>query len=221
MDTPALEVEARTVVVRASFAPAQFHPSWFADHGLLRDEEAASADIEILHPDAASFGASWLLIRVTRDSFEASTADSASYEALRDLVIGTFRLMDATQPQAVGLNHNLHYAMPSREYALAVGERLVPTAAWKPVSRPHFKTLIVSGARDEKSDVGTINVRVEGSIVVEGGLYLGINDHFDLSKGSKAQARDTMLELIADEWQPASDRALALADSLIEPDGTD
>jgi hypothetical protein len=219
---PLVEIEGRSIVIAGGFAPEHFHPSWFSEHELLRDAEIEHADVHIVHPEAASFTAGWLNIRASRDSLEASTTDAGSYDALRDLVVAAFRLMDAVRPVALGLNYNLHYKMPSADYSLAIGERLVPTPPWKLVTRPHFRTLIVRGSRDEQSEDGTISVRVEGSVLIDQGLYIGVNDHYDLEKVPDKEARSRLLEILDAEWRPSRDRARALADSLVTiEDGKD
>src|SRR3712207_1383849 len=103
-------LEGATVVLLGSFNPAIFHPAWFAANGLIREEEARAAEIEIVHPNAAVFRTEWLVIESARDRFLATTILDAYYEPLRDLVVGVLDLLSHTPLTAMGLNRDFHYS---------------------------------------------------------------------------------------------------------------
>ena len=84
------EIERATIVLLGHFNPKIFQPSWFDHHGLIRAEEAESAENLVSLPELTTFTTAWLSIQVTPDRFQASTIDPAHFEALRDLVLGTF-----------------------------------------------------------------------------------------------------------------------------------
>jgi len=80
---PRPEIQGVSLVLRGDFTPAMFHPSWFAVQGLIGKEEAEVADVKIVHPDVTAFEMEWLRMRITRDRFQAATAQEPYYEVLR------------------------------------------------------------------------------------------------------------------------------------------
>jgi hypothetical protein len=102
MTQPAIALEGVSIVLLGSFNPQIFQPAWFAAEELLRKEEAEAAEVAIIHRDIVSFSTSWMQLQVQLDRFMVSTADSAFYEPLRDLVLGTFQLLRHTPVQKMG-----------------------------------------------------------------------------------------------------------------------
>jgi hypothetical protein len=59
------ELEGLTIVVVGSFNPAIFHPAWFSRCNLIRQEEADSAKVEIVHSEVAQFSGDWFSVQRT------------------------------------------------------------------------------------------------------------------------------------------------------------
>src|SRR5688500_14696309 len=91
-----LHLQSVDIVVVGNFNPAIFHPTWFTSNDLIRAQEADAAEIQVVHPEVASFKAAWLAITCTRDRFHASTTQEAYYEPLRDLAWGVLDLLSHT-----------------------------------------------------------------------------------------------------------------------------
>jgi hypothetical protein len=91
-----------------SFNPSIFQPLWFSQHNLIRNEEATAAKIEIIHPNATIFRTEWLSLQVTGNNFTALTEDPTKSLPLRDLVTGTFKLLEHTPLIAFGFNRFVH-----------------------------------------------------------------------------------------------------------------
>jgi len=90
-----------SIVLVGNFNPAIFQPTWLASKGLIRESEATSASIEVIHPEIAQFRAGWLHLAVTTTKFVASTSDPAHRAPLRDLVMGIFELLDQTPTSCI------------------------------------------------------------------------------------------------------------------------
>src|SRR5262249_53883447 len=85
-----LKIEGLSAVMLGSFNPQIFQPAWMASNGLLDPDEAAAAEIAIIHRDVVSFSVGTIAIDVTREKFQAETTDATDQETLRDLVTGSF-----------------------------------------------------------------------------------------------------------------------------------
>ena len=90
------EIEGASVILLGKFNPAIFQPVWLGVNNLIRAEEAERATIDVINPQVTSFSAEWLRIQVLADRFQATTADPAHYQALRDIVLSIFQLLEYT-----------------------------------------------------------------------------------------------------------------------------
>jgi hypothetical protein len=72
----------------------------------------------------------WLSVNVTPERFQASTTDEGFYEATRDLMIGTFELLDHTPVTALGVNREFRYQLESEKSWHLLGDTLAPKDGW-------------------------------------------------------------------------------------------
>jgi hypothetical protein len=215
MGQPTIEIEGLSIVLLGSFNPQIFQPAWFAAEDLIRKEEAEAAKIEIIHPEIVSFAMEWLRLQVTQERFAVSTANSPSYEPLRDLVLGTFQLLQHTPVRQMGLNRDLHFRMASEEAWHAFGHRLAPKEPWTGLlDQPGLRRLVIQGARPDDF-TGYIQVSVEPSRRVHPGVYVGINDHYEVQHTASSQGCDHMMDILSRVWATSVARSTNLANTLV------
>lgn len=214
---PQLVIQDVNIVLRGQFNPAMFHPAWFAAQNLIRQQEAEAAEVEIVHPEAAVFDIEWLQIRVTRDRFLAATVQEAYYELLRDLVIGVFTVLDQTPLRVMGINRNFHYGLDSAESWHMVGDRLAPKPDWGGIlDSPGMKSLSMQGLRPDDYS-GYVLVKVEPSNQVEFGIYINVNDHYELTASSEIPANKSgVVAILSENWQKSMRNGLYIADKIVE-----
>lgn len=212
---PQLAIQGANVVLRGQFNPAMFHPAWLAAHDLIRDQEADAAEIKIIHPEAAVFDVEWLQVRVTRDRFQAASVQEAYYEALRDLVLGTFTILDQTPLRVMGVNRDFHYQLGSEEAWHAVGDRLAPKQDWSGILKePGLRSLTMQGRRPD-SYSGYIGVKVQPSNRVDLGIYIEVNDHYQLTSDSNTPAgKSDVFTILSEDWQDSMKRGVDIATRL-------
>jgi hypothetical protein len=209
---PQPQIQSANVVLRGHFSPAVFHPAWFASNDLLGRQEAEAAKVEIVNPHVAIFTAEWLQVNVVEDRFQAGTVQESHYEALRDLVIGVLDLLRHTPLRAMGLNRDFHYSLQSEQVWHSVGHRLVPKQDWEDVlETPGMRSLIVEGKRPDHLD-GYIQVKVEPSQQVEYGVFVNVNDHYELKSSDTALAgTDKAIQILTERWAESMQRSLTIA----------
>ena len=179
-----LQLEEASIVVRGQFNPAIFHPSWFAAAELIRKQEADAANISIVHPTTTVFTAEWLQVRATQDRFQALTTQVPYYEALRDVVIG---ILEFSIPplRSMGFNLTSHYRLASVESCHAVGHRLVPKKDWEGLlDEPGMRNVTMEGKRGD-TWAGYIQVQVQPSMQFQPGIFIAVNDHYQLAIGEE------------------------------------
>jgi hypothetical protein len=211
MPMPNCEVEGVSLVLAGNFNPAIFHPSWLLSHGMIRSGEADHADVQVISPDVASFQTSWLTMQVTRDKFQASTADPRFFEQLRDLVLSIFGLLEHTPIRLMGINRDMHF-VSSREIINKFGDLLAPKQTWKrSFEHPLLETLIMRGNRPG-SDATAFRVTIQPSVLVVPGIYVGTNEHFE------AEGEESTLKILAYlrvAWDESQRYSRQVADDLV------
>jgi hypothetical protein len=208
---PRLELAGASVIFVGSFNPAIFHPSWFEKEGLLPAREAAHAatEVTIATREIMVFETDWLSVQVTQERCAFSTIQTAQELPLRDLALGTFRVLEHTPIAAMGMNHESHFLLRDREQWDAVGFHFAPQAPWDGIlDDPRLRSLTTEIARKEME--GWRRVEVAPSARVEPfGVYVGINDDYHGTEMSALKAT----ELLEREWETnaAEARVISLA----------
>jgi hypothetical protein len=88
------ELQQTGIVLVGHFNPLIFRPSWFASRGLVGEEEAERAAVDVIHAEVVTFALDWLRLQVQRELFVADS-DQEPFVRLADLVTGCFnRLRD-------------------------------------------------------------------------------------------------------------------------------
>lgn len=213
-----------------AFNPAIFHPWWFGQAGLLSAEEAKAAKVEVVHRNLAAFSTDWLSVQVTDDRFMAVASDAGHAPALRDLVVGTFSLLEHTPVRALGFNRQMHFRVADEEKWHAIGDALAPKTYWEKAlaGRPGMRVLVIQGERPS-SPGKYVQIRIEPSVKVTPGVYVLFNEHFDLGQaGNQSEAPDAptdqpagagmtkqLVDYVVSEWEPSSAFGLEVAQRMM------
>lgn len=120
------EIDGASIVILGSFNPGIFHPLWFKTNELVRPQEADNANLKVIVPDVAEFSVDWFSLNVLRNHFQVRTTDSAHFGPIRDLVLGSFHILEHTPVRAIGLNRDMHFKMESEEKWHGFGHLIAP-----------------------------------------------------------------------------------------------
>jgi hypothetical protein len=210
------EMQGISVVWLGDFNPKIFQPAWFAAEGLIRKQEAEEANIEIIHPEVVSFALEWLRLQVTRERFFVSTTQEPYYEVVRDLVLGTFSLLRHTPVHKMGINTDMHFRMGSEDTWHAFGHRLAPKDLWQGIlDSPGMRSLTMEGGRLDGYK-GYIRVKVEPSVRVHPGVYVNVNDHYEVADPKLVIGSDEIRTLFERSWGESLRRSAHIAYTLLE-----
>jgi len=210
-----LEFDLASIIILGSFNPAIFHPIWFKANGLIRPEEADKAKLEITNPMLSIFGIEWFKLQVETNRFVVQTDTETHFELLSDLVIGTFSLLDHTPVKAMGLNRAMHFKMDSEESWNAFGDKIAPQDVWQGVlQEPGLLSLVMQGPkqRPNQRSEKLINVRVEPSSRTIPGIYIDVNNHFEI----KDNDLQKVLNILKESWRDVLINSRKIADELMK-----
>lgn len=210
MDLPPAEIEGTSVVLIGSFNPAIFSPLWFEHEGLLPKSEADAAQVQVISPVVAQFSVGWLVAQVLPERCTLTVTSADRRPLLQDLALGVFRLLSHTPVAAAGFNHDAHFALGSPERYHQFGHALVPKAFLEGhMVAPGTRLVAIEGQRDDGRR-GSVNLQVEPSFSVPNGLFIRVNDHFQLSSQADATGTAELIVLLRDAWGESVQRARAL-----------
>lgn len=205
-----LEVDSASIIILGSFNPAIFHPIWFKASGLIKPEEAESAKLEVTHPAISIFSVEWFRLQVEPGRFDVQTNDEVHFELLSDLVTGTFSLLEHTPVKAMGMNRMMHFKMDSKEAWHAFGDKIAPKDVWHGIMKePGLLSLTMQEPREGSGTY--IRVRVEPSTRVTPGIYIDVNNHFDI----KDNDLQMMLNILKESWKDVLGNSRKIADYLM------
>jgi hypothetical protein len=213
------EHQGINLVLVGQFNPSIFQPVWFASEDLIRAGEADTAKIEIIHPDLAiiNINMEGFRIEVTPVRFSISTSQVPYFEVIRDLALGTFRILKHTPISMLGINFLAHYKLDSEEKWHEVGHTLAPKLPWgDALDSPGLRSLTMEESRRRDGQAGHLRVKVEPSTKVNPGIYLDINDHFQKPNDSKTTGSEEIMTILEKSWEASLERSGKIIRTLLE-----
>src|SRR5437773_8559920 len=106
---PTLKISGLSFVLIGDFNPKIFQPLWFSAEKLISESEANGASDLLITEEIAGFKLPWVTLRVEPQRFILVTVQDSHAEAVRDLTIGTFKLLRHTPIRQLGINIERHY----------------------------------------------------------------------------------------------------------------
>ncbi|AEB09813.1 hypothetical protein [Desulfobacca acetoxidans] len=215
MITDQIVIQGLSIVLLGDFNPKIFQPAWFAQENLIRAPEAEAADIKIINPEIVIFELEWLELQVTRDRCLFGTTQEAYYEVVRDLCLGTFKLLRHTPIQKMGINRNYHFRMNSVEEWHAFGHKVAPKELWISVLKtPGLASLTIQGMREDDLK-GYIRVKVEPSKRAHPGIYIQVNDHYEVEEASTSIGCEKIINIIESLWNKSKEKAELIINNIL------
>ena len=201
-----LRTNGISIVVVGAMNPAIFQPFWFASNNLIRDEDAENAKVDIVHSQATVFACDWFSLNVTTDRFGIESRDSAKLYELRDLVLGTFAILEHTPIGAFGLNSLQHFEITTEEVWHAIGDHFAPKTSWTELfdrePRLGMRALVIEGNKSETL-ADRIQIRIEPSkTALPYGLHVNINQHYRFASPENGPGNvDQMVDALNTQWE--------------------
>ncbi len=221
-----IKQEQISIVLIGSFNPAIFQPAWFAAHDLIPSDKnkVPSATLNVSHPEITDFsvaghgGTESFHLQVIPQRLVLTTLSTAFYDSLRDLALGTFRILSHTPIAKMGINRAFHFEMPSKDAWNSVDDRLAPKNDWRKVLKePGLIGLTIQGQRADNYK-GYIQVKLEPSAKFQYGVFVEVNDHFEVAKMENLQGCTELTEILANVWQASMSQAEKIARAVVEPE---
>lgn len=215
---PRLDEDHPSIVLVGGFDPRRFQPTWFRQERLLGQTEAEQAEIRIVAPEVADWSTEWFDMQVTTNRFLVIAKVESRAESLRDLVVGTFQLLEHTVTTALGLNRAMHYDVGGEENWHRIGDALAPKQLWRPhlPKRPGMRTLQMEETHRGDGLPGKSIVTVQPSQKYTHGVFFDVNNEIH-PRGEASTS--FFVEVIRNHWERLLDEAKKMADDVLQRAG--
>ncbi|MDE2492676.1 MAG: hypothetical protein KGL97_02115 [Alphaproteobacteria bacterium] len=207
------EISGASVVLLGSFEPRIFTPYWFAYNNILTAAEADAAEVEVIHSTITVFRMKWLSLRVEEERLIAETTE-APFIRLSDLVVRTFReFLNQTPIGRMGINRTVHFNVGDEATRNQIGRKLAPLEPWgewgkvleegDALQRGGMINLTMQKRVTDDRDSGHIHVSVQPSVKIRenAGIFVGVNDHYEVKDFSKVIGCDKIIAILSDQFQ--------------------
>jgi hypothetical protein len=224
------ENSSYSIVFLGHFNPAIFSPLWFGTHGLFTEDEVNAAQIFMIHPEIARFTAGGITLQVEATRFVATATSSAIQ--LHDLVARTFRdFLNHTPIRSMGINREVHFKLKSQEARIELGRKLAPLAPWgewgdvlgqQPVELTSgMISLSMRQVKKLDSYGGFIQTTIQPSSLIPRpvGVFLQVNDHYELSPALEVMGADKMLDILDAEFEKSLTQSEWIIDQVLKMAG--
>ncbi len=202
------EISSASIVLVGKFNPAIFTPAWFAKVGIITDSELGSSATRVVHPEITQFDISRFRVEVQPARFQITTMEEPFVSILDDIEEIFVRHLPHTPTGSFGINYNVHFLLSSPGQRIALGRALAPTEPWgafgsrlaeptSPELASGMVTLIMQETNPSDRNKGARRVKVQPSKKVDKlrGVFVDINDHFEMETSDEIGAGDSILLL--------------------------
>ncbi len=202
--------QALSIVVVGRFNPAIFHPLWFKQLDVFSDKEIDESTKQfkgVVHRDIADFQIDWCRINVTEHRYMVSTKMDPYFERLRKLVYSSFELLSHTPVTALGINPEVDYNIRDKDKWNAFGHRILPKDDWREITcEPGMQEVKVKDKRANSTYEGYSMIRLTPSEKVDFGIYIHMNEHFELGNMDSTFSTKNLLDVLRDEFDPTIEK---------------
>ena len=211
------DVYTLSIVFLGEFNPSIIQPFWLAEKELIREGEADSAKIELIHNDLVRFELDWVRFEIVKQRFELRSSKEPYFEAVRDLAISIFEILKETPLNAVGINHIKNFSLRTEKEYNDIGNRLAPFKNWNNFfSDPKLLQLEMVDLKRKDKLYGNFRVKVSASdanLNIRYGVAFNINDHYTISPGSKGRNGE-IVKILSEQWKLSMENATEVIESV-------
>lgn len=199
-----------SIVVRGSFNPAIFRPTWFVQEGIIGPNDVDVTKDEFVNSEIARVPLSWGLIEALSNQFLVQSSDQGSFALMRDLVVHIFTTLGHTPVKQIGLNGIIDYQLPDEKTWNAFGDVLAPKTNWqKTLPEPVRLMKMTMQAPRKDGLTGATHITLSGA--ANRGIRFDINNHIELEGGGTG----ALLRILKDNWDRLQDELLDTSNTIL------
>ena len=208
-----LKIEEVTIVFVGSINPSIIQPYWLAKKGLINEDEAEAAKIQVIHDELTIFHIDWATIEVTPQRFQIKTKDEMFFHVMKDLGMNIFRKLKDTPLSKLGINYVAHYKMDEKTYSL-LGQKLTPFSNWDGIlETPKLSHIEIKDESRVDGFKGYKRIRISQSNLIDKfAVAININDHFEST--NNFSGTEEILTILSKKWEDSHNESKAMSEKL-------
>ena len=208
--------EGMSIVLLGSFNPGIFQPFWFVTQKLLMKKEAEEAKTQLITEAISTFKTDRFNLICELGRLQISTDNNAAYEQIRDLIVSIFQILSHTPVTKLGINSDYHIKVDSEKKFYDFGDIIAPKQILgKVLETP--KTLNVTIQGNQTRDYsGNVNVKVQPSPKVNRGIWININDHYDLESNEPLEGCQKAMQILERLFEDSLNRSNKIAKTIVD-----
>lgn len=213
-----------SVVLVGSINPAIFHPEWFRSRDLITREDAEKAEIQVIAPDLTIFSLPWANLQIERDKFVIQTTTDP-FVRVQDLLMKVFLdQLPHTPLTQLAINRAAHFRVESREAQDRVGFTLAPLEVWGEWAKDladgghlhgGMRSLTMEQSSVKDRDKGFIRATVQPSVRFVPGIWIEVNDHYEVNVAGAAEGAIRVMETIHAQFDTSIARSEWIMDQVL------
>jgi len=222
------EIDNASIVLLGRFNPSIFQPWWFAKNGIVGEQEADGAEIEIIHPEICKFQTEYFLIQAERSRFMVSSI-AGPLEMVKDFVLKTFTdFLNHTPVGILGINRVVHFDTGSNKARIALGQKLAPWEAWGEWANSFegedieaqggMVNLTMRQYRSQREGFkGYVQAKIQPSAQLSGnsGVFMDINNHYEVVRLEDAVGCLKVMDVLEEQWGQAMEHAESIINHIM------
>jgi hypothetical protein len=181
------DVDQFSIVLIGHFQVPRFHPHESAVMDALTDSDIEQLHVTMLLPnDVVAFETQFLSVVVEQGKISVSSKLSAPIpEKARDFIAALIAGLDMPTT-ALGINRDFHFPIESADKFRNLRDEFIQKDRFHSIMKnPLVRALVMQSDRYD-TRAGRIVTRIEPSLIITQGLFIQVNDHFDLPSGTTA-----------------------------------
>lgn len=209
-EVPLIEPEAEgiNVVLIGVFEPWVLQPKWFAAQDLFTQAEASGTNVQENADDRVAFTTDVFDVIAKRGHLLIGTTRPRSLLRLKEVVSGMLALLQPNITR-LGINRGTHFRLPSVEAWREIAQRLAPCQDWGLLPDVTMRKLTVQGSRLD-GRAGSVIVQVEPSVQFGPGVYIQVNDQFEVANRPSAEGCTAAERIVTESWGRSMTQAEAI-----------
>jgi hypothetical protein len=208
-------LETVSIVLLGSFQLDEFEPSNLWKLGCIETGEHEVGKIGLRLPDtfAIRYPSLHIVAEMTKIAVN-STVEEPVFERAKEFFLCFFSNSKNHAASALGINNDFHRRVENLERWHAIGHNLVPKATWHNALKLQNAGLLSVAVESTRPDGenGAVKVRAEPSTLLRPGVYVQINDHFDLKAENGIE---DALRIVNTHWKDCRQRHLEITSAIM------
>ncbi len=211
------ELSDVSIVLIGNFNPIIFRPDWFEKYDILSKEDTEKTNVKIIHAEISDFHNEWLRLQVQTNRFYAITSE-LPYVRLFDFVVKTFKdYLNHTPLSKIGINRIVHFSAKNEANRDRIGKLLAPREPWgkwgqhidagEGEEHGGMTNLTMEIRKLDDRGKGFVRITVQPSSKVDAGIFIDINDHYELSGTDDNLGSDKIIDLLINRFDASIDNS--------------